>query len=298
MVRVLDYSAGFPRASEIVEAGFSGAVRYIGQPLSRKNTTERELEDFRAHGLGMALVFEWAAGDWRGGYSAGRQNAIAARTHADTIGFPSSRPIYFAVDQDVTVESEFRQVTAYLQGAGSVLGSRWVGVYGEHDVCVRAAQPALDGAPPAAWFWQCRAWSGTPVRLYGGRHLYQHAEQLVVDGVTCDVNDVLQADWGQHDYEPAPVAAEEDERSGEMANFFSFEFLDGPRQGQGVFVDMINDRTFWADPRALEASAERARTYHLGVNATHGEVFLAMYGRGNNLGTEVPGVLDAAETPE
>ncbi|GLZ33491.1 hypothetical protein Lesp02_56790 [Lentzea sp. NBRC 105346] len=197
-MQVLDYSAGFPGAAAIAEAGFSGAVRYIGFPNNPKCTTAAELEDFAEHDLGMALVYEHTAGDWRAGYDGGVASARRAREHADAIGFPSDRPIYFAVDQDVVHEHEFQAAMEYLRGAAEELGGvEFVGVYGEHDIVSRAAAEEV-----ASYFWQCRAWSGTPVRLFEARHLYQHAEQRVVGGVQCDINDVLiEEDWGQHDAE-------------------------------------------------------------------------------------------------
>lgn len=193
MVQVLDYSAGEPGALAIARAGYTGAVRYIGFPGRKKCTNRAEYEDFSRHGLGMALVYEDTATDWRGGYERGQHAARTARTHADAIGFPRDRPIYMAIDQDVVSVSEFDVMRRYLAGAASVLGVDLTGVYGEHDACVQAV-----GAGVAHWVWQCRAWSGSPPRLYAGRHLYQRVGTVTVGGIACDINDVLQADWGQH----------------------------------------------------------------------------------------------------
>jgi hypothetical protein len=99
-----------------------------------------------------------------------------------------------AVDRDVVTSGEFAVMAEYLRGAAQTLGGIGVtGVYGEYDVCVRARQAGV-----ARWFWQCRAWSGTPVRLFSGRHLYQRPGTVTVGGIPCDINDVLQRDWGQH----------------------------------------------------------------------------------------------------
>lgn len=191
---VLDYSAGKPGAAAIKRAGYGGAVRYIGFPSRVKCTDRAELADFTRHGLGMALVFEDHTEDWLGGFSHGRDAGARARNHANQIGFPRDRPIYMAVDRDVVTSGEFGVMTEYLRGASQTLGGiRVTGVYGEYDVCVRAQRAGV-----ARWFWQCRAWSGTPVRLFPGRHLYQRAGTVRVGGVDCDVNDVLQRDWGQH----------------------------------------------------------------------------------------------------
>jgi hypothetical protein len=200
---VLDYSTGFPGAAAIRAAGHIGSVRYIGFPDRRKCTTAAELNDFTRHGLGMALVYEDADGDWLGGYARGQAAARRARAHADAIGFPTWRPIYMAVDRDVVTPAEFDVMTAYLDGAGSVLGRALTGVYGEHDVCARAAQSGV-----ASWFWQCRAWSGSPVRLFPGRHLYQRVGTVPVGGVDCDISDVLRDDWGQHNASaPGPASS-------------------------------------------------------------------------------------------
>lgn len=191
---VLDYSAGKPGAAAISQAGYGGAVRYIGFPSRVKCTDAGELADFTRHGLGMALVYEDHTEDWLGGFAQGREAGARARTHANQIGFPADRPIYLAVDRDVVTSGEFATMVEYLRGASQTVGGvERTGVYGEYDVCVRAQQAGV-----ARWFWQCRAWSGTPVKLFPGRHLYQRVGTVVVGGIGCDINDVLQPDWGQH----------------------------------------------------------------------------------------------------
>lgn len=191
---VLDYSASRPGAATIRGAGYGGAVRYIGFPSRAKCTDAGELADFTRHGLGMALVYEDHASDWLSGFAGGRAAGARARDHANRIGFPSDRPIYLAVDRDVVTSGEFGVMVEYLRGAAQTVGGVGrTGVYGEYDVCVRAQQAGV-----ARWFWQCRAWSGTPPRLFPGRHLYQRAGTVPVGGVSCDINDVLQPDWGQH----------------------------------------------------------------------------------------------------
>lgn len=193
MAQVLDYSAGFPGALAIARAGYAGAVRYIGTPGRTKDTTGAELDDFSRHGAAMAVVYQNTTGDWQGGAAAGEANARRAREHATSIGFPGGRPIYMAIDRDIVREADFTTVMSYLDGAASVLGPGNVGVYGEHDVVKRA----LEGGH-ARYGWQTAAWSGG--RHYAGAHLYQRIGTVHVGGIACDVNDVLAADWGQHNY--------------------------------------------------------------------------------------------------
>jgi hypothetical protein len=189
MAQVLDYVTR-PTAQQIVDAQYVGAVRYIGFPGRAKCTDAHELAEFTRLGLGMALVFEDTTTTWRGGRAAGAHSARLGRAHADAIGFPAGRPLYLAVDQDVVNTGEFDIMLDYLRGAGDVLGPGLVGVYGEADVIDRARDAGV-----AAWLWQTVAWSrGRKTTA----HLFQHAGYVYVGGRQCDANDVLAADWGQH----------------------------------------------------------------------------------------------------
>jgi|SRR5882762_8275523 len=194
LARVVDYSGGRPGANAIKLSGFSGAVRYVGFPQRPKCTDKGELDDFTAHQLGMGLIYEDTATDWRGGFNRGQLAGRQARDHANAIGFPADRPIYMAVDQDVVTSNEFAVMLDYLRGANTTLGGVYVtGVYGEADVI-----SATRAAGVARYFWQTAAWS------HGIRdasaHLYQQIGTALVSGVACDTNDVLQLDWGQHNW--------------------------------------------------------------------------------------------------
>jgi hypothetical protein len=204
VAQVLDYSAGFPGAQAIADAGYVGAMRYFGRPGNRKNATAGELLDFTAHKIGMGAIFEGTLTDWRAGFAGGVANGRAARNHATSVGFPESRPMYLAVDQDVVTAVEFDVMLDYLRGAGSVLGgAKLTGVYGEADVIDRARDAGV-----AAWFWQTAAWSrGRKTQA----HLYQHVGAVVVGNISCDVNDVLAADWGQHNAGKGKLVATQEE---------------------------------------------------------------------------------------
>lgn len=201
MSQVLDYSAGFPGAATIKSRGYAGAVRYIGLPWRLKCTTKTELEDFTREGLGMALVFESTAADWRGGEAQGIKSGRMARDHANAIGFSAARPVYMAIDQDVVNSGEFATMIDYLRGAGQSLGgAARTGVYGEADVINRARDAGV-----AHWFWQTAAWSRG--RIAANLNLYQKIGYVNVGGIACDVNDVHALDWGQHNYKGDSVSA-------------------------------------------------------------------------------------------
>lgn len=190
MPTILDYSAGRPTAAAVKAAGHVGVIRYIGTPGRTKNLTRAEYQDMVNQVVGVGLVYENRAGDAAGGYAAGVNAARAARADADAVGYPSSRPIYFAVDSDQVTAAQFQAAMNYLDGAVSVLGFDQVGVYGEYDIVEMAV------GKHCRYGWQTAAWSGG--RRSGKAHLYQKIGTAVVGGIACDVNDILATDWGQH----------------------------------------------------------------------------------------------------
>jgi Domain of unknown function (DUF1906) len=232
MAQVLDYSGGFPGALNIVRAGYVGAVRYIGFPDRRKCTTRAEYEDFSRNGLGMALVYEDNTNDWRGGELHGSLAGQRARDHANSIRFPADRPIYMAVDQDVVTAGEFNLMLNYLRGAAKTLGGTYVtGVYGEADVIDRARDAGV-----AEWFWQTKAWSK-------GRKTPAHLLQLIgtvnVGGIGCDINDVLQPDWGQHNAGGGDMSAED------VAQYMRITIRKGPDGVDRNLEDTLFQMSAW-----------------------------------------------------
>lgn len=192
MATALDYSAGRPAAATVLADGHAGVVRYVGTPGRAKNITKAEYLDMTSRGVGVALVYENGSGDSGGGYSAGVTAARIARADANSVGFPASRPIYFAVDSDQVTAGQFAAAMSYLDGAASVSGIERVGVYGEYDVVERAV------GPHARYGWQTVAWSHGLKSAKAA--LYQRLGQIYVGGIQVDVNDILTADWGQHNY--------------------------------------------------------------------------------------------------
>lgn len=194
MPYALDYSAGHPPAAQVKAAGYVGVIRYIGfDPALRPKCIGRaEYADMAAGGVGVALVYENTAGDMLAGRAAGRTAAARARQWAGRIGFPASRPIYYACDTDIVSAAQFAAVLDYLRGCVDVEGDPGlVGVYGEHDVMEQAAAAGV-----ARWYWQTRAWSHGVIS--GRAHLVQEIGTYTVGGVACDRNTIKAADWGQH----------------------------------------------------------------------------------------------------
>lgn len=162
--RGVDYSMARPGGSAIRGNGYSFVCRYLSD-YSGKNLSSDELNDLRANGLAVVLVWETTADRALDGYNAGQQDASAAQEQASALGAPGSAPIYFAVDFDA-MPNELSTVNDYLRGAASVIGVERVGVYGGYS----AVKSAFDNGT-ATFGWQACAWS------YGEReyraHIYQ-----------------------------------------------------------------------------------------------------------------------------
>jgi len=195
VTRGVDYSWGRPNPGHIKAAGYSLVIRYLGGSPS-KDLTAQEAAGLRAAGLDIALVWETAANRaTTGGAVGGESDARTAAAQAHACGAPPGAAIYFAVDEDTR---NFGAIELYLTGAHRGIGAYSVGVYGSHDVV-----EAMTRAGLAAHRWQTEAWSRG--RLYPGAHLFQHANPVYVDGVQCDVDDVLNPDYGGWAHHGTPL---------------------------------------------------------------------------------------------
>lgn len=190
----LDYSSSRPNLAAVKAAGYGFVVRYAA--TTQKGITRSEAVAIRNAGLGLALVFEAYAKRPLEGRLAGRTDALTARTVADAIGFPATRPIYFAVDWDAR-SAEQAVIDEYLRGAGEVLGAQRIGVYGSCGVVDRCY-----AAGSAKWFWQTYAWSGGKVSRHA--HFRQYLNGQKVAGITADLNETYTYDFGAWD-PPVPV---------------------------------------------------------------------------------------------
>lgn len=186
-LHVLD-TADPPGALAIYAAGYAGAVRFIGEPGHAHCVTRQELDDATDYGVGIALLHARPGHDWHGGYPAGHAAATVARSHASAVGFPDSRPIYFAVTPPASA-AQFATARDYLTGVADALGVEHTGVYGNRDVVTMAR-----GTGVASYFWQHRDSPGVNTDV----NLDQLANTVTVGGVHCGVSTAHAADWGQH----------------------------------------------------------------------------------------------------
>ncbi|MGH3570873.1 MAG: glycoside hydrolase domain-containing protein [Pseudonocardiaceae bacterium] len=190
----LDFAGGIPSSTDILARGYDFVVRYTtdgGLELPGKQIFQGELRERFASDISTCLIHETTSDRMLSGFQSGVFDAGYANRHAQSIGFPDWRPIYFAADWDATVTQQ-AIIDQYLIGAASVIGLERVGVYGGFYVVKRCA---LNGT--AQWFWQTQGWSGG--QEWEGNHILQLAQQTTIDGTLCDINIAKQEDFGQWD---------------------------------------------------------------------------------------------------
>lgn len=198
MATILDYSAGYPGGAAVRSAGHSGVIRYLrkeGNSIVRP-ITPAEYSDMRANGRAVALVYQHVSKSRvTEGRAAGRHDAQWALARARELNAGDPRAIYFAVDFDAPT-SDFPAIGAYMAGAAEILGTSKVGTYGKWSLLDYLFDRNL-----ITWGWQTYAWSPghnqDPATFHPRAHLFQRLGLVTVNGISCDVNSVLKADYGQ-----------------------------------------------------------------------------------------------------
>lgn len=205
MATVLDFSAGFPTGASIKQAGHTGVVVYISPPredwMRGKPAPRQVVDDYRAHGLGVAAVWQYGGAshpDAMRGARGGELDARAADEALNAAGL-TGWPVFFAVDFDVTLDQWNSTVVEYFRAACQVLGKQRVGIYGHS----RAVHWAMEDdvvatvAPGRVLGWITRSWGSTDKGvdysvLYQGTHNVPGP-----DGIQVDINTIRHDYWGQ-----------------------------------------------------------------------------------------------------
>jgi hypothetical protein len=164
---VIDYAWTRPSPAAIAAAGYKGVVRYLSTDPT-KNLSQAEAQALGVVGLGVRCAWETTATRATAGGGAGYDDASAANSQADSLGYPSDVPLFYAVDEEVDPNS----VKAYFLGAQSA-GLRPVKGYGDAAICDALAEWGFGND-----HWQTVAWSGGEVDTANAA-LYQRLSPTV-----------------------------------------------------------------------------------------------------------------------
>ncbi len=185
----IDFSWARPGGAAIQAAGKTFVMRYLyPDGPGGKGLDLSEVQDYRAHGLAVGVVFESSGGRSLSGFAAGASDAQIAVGQLVSLGMAGT-PVYFAVDFDAT-PAQYTAIASYLDGAASVLGKNKTGLYaglGPID--------ALVGVH-CAYGWQTYAWSGG--RVSSKAHVYQYKNGQTLNGSSVDYCRSLKPDFGAY----------------------------------------------------------------------------------------------------
>jgi hypothetical protein len=215
--RLIDFAERRIAPNEITSAGYVGVVNYVsearpGAHFEAKPLTREYADALRAAGLHIVSNFQYgkpggtAPSDFTRGFDGGVADAHTALRLHIAAGGSNSAPIFFSVDDDISVDTWNGLAVNWFRGINSVLGAQRTGIYGHAQACRWAINDAVIGHSSTAghlWAWQTRAWS------HGQREaaavLYQEVVNSeatpgpLLGGIHIDVDEVLALDYGQWD---------------------------------------------------------------------------------------------------
>ena len=189
----IDYSFARPDPAQIKGAGYGFVCRYLSSDPS-KAISRMEVAGLLAQGLTIVLVWEDKANGALGGYQAGVHDAEAAYSQAQAAGQPLDRWIYFACDFDVAA-NQLSAIVDYFRGVGSIIGMERTAFYGPRSIYLHLKQLGL---VIGGWEAESTGWSGYAPEP-ADMHIWQTGQSVF--GGQADINQAMQADFGQWPYQ-------------------------------------------------------------------------------------------------
>lgn len=192
MIAGCDYSSPNIPPMIVAQHGFRFVCRYASTPGNPKNLTGGEATALTTSGVNIVSVFETTATRALDGHGAGMADYAAAVEQHRALGLPVGRPIYFAVDFDMT-PAQWPAVRDYFHGLNDAAGLEPIGVYGG-----LAAVTEVFNAGLVRYIWQAAAWSGG--QWHPASNIRQATQQINVNGQQVDLDWAYTADYGQWFY--------------------------------------------------------------------------------------------------
>lgn len=186
----VDYSYSGPMTGVDARTnGLAFVCRYVSSPGQGKNIRQSEVDDFKANGVGIVIVFENGTSSALGGYAQGVSDAVAADGQVNSLGL-AGIPVFFVVDFDAQ-PSQYGALDTYFRGVAATLGVARTGAYAGY----YPIKHLLDNSI-IRYAWQAVAWSNGNIdpRV----HIFQDAGATLA-GVDVDRDRTIcsDTDFGQ-----------------------------------------------------------------------------------------------------
>jgi len=186
---------------DLVAHGYKWVASYLSPDVNGKNWTRDLIRASHGAGLAVLPVWEYAADAAKHGGLQGQQDAANACTLLKSLGWPTGRTVYFAIDFDVQ-QADLAAVRAYMVGAVTVCerNGYHADAYGDFVVIDDLRRAGL-----ITFGWQTYAWSHG--QWAPGVILRQFRNGVTVAGHTID-NDMAYSvefgQWSPPNWDPGP----------------------------------------------------------------------------------------------
>ncbi|QEN16813.1 DUF1906 domain-containing protein [Mycolicibacterium sp. ELW1] len=216
-LQLIDFADRLVSPEQIKAAGYDGALVYVselrpGATFDFKPVTREYTDGLLAAGLHVVSCYQFGKPGWptpsdfTRGFDGGVADAQTALRIHGAAGGPSSAPIFFSVDEDISSDTWKSTAIQWFHGINSVIGVERTGIYGGARQVGWAIGDGVVGhstTPGYRWAWQTKAWSGgvrEPAAVLFQREVVTASDPgALIDGVHVDVDDVLAPDFGQWD---------------------------------------------------------------------------------------------------
>lgn len=216
-IKLIDFADRLVPADQIAAAGYAGAVVYVsesrpGANFDFKPVTRNYADALRAAGLQVVSNYQYGKPGWptpsdyTRGYDGGVADAQTALHLHAAAGGGDAAPIFFSVDEDISLNTWNTIAVEWFRGINSILGADRTGIYGHSRACAWAIDDNVIGRSSTAghrWAWQTRAWSHSEREpaavLYQSVIVTPSDPGVLIGGIHVDEDDVLAIDFGQWD---------------------------------------------------------------------------------------------------
>lgn len=222
METAVDFASRLIDPQAIKDAGHSAVLAYMstsrpGSNFGAKPITKLYADQVKSAGLDVVSVWQYgkpgnasAPSDWTTGYDGGYRMGLEARDRHFAAGGTGYCPIFFAVDENISLDQWNSTAVNFFKGLNAAIGQEWTGIYGCATVVSWAMEDGVIGKNSEGkfWAWQTKAWSGGVIE--DGIVLYQRVVDTAsnpgpqIDGSAVDVNDIMATDFGQWGINRAP----------------------------------------------------------------------------------------------
>ncbi len=204
MIEGFDYGSGPVPPAIIKAAGRKFVCRYV-HPGKWTQMLQSEYLQLRSSEIEVVGVWQnTKTRSVEGGFDGGAHDMQEAIDYVRSIGGPVLAPIYIVAGDFDAQPSDMAAIRAYVDGAVSVRGYAYTGVYGGYHVI-----NALATGNVCKYYWQTKSWSLDDkgvLQWHPKANIQQYGHDIAVQGYMVDYDRAMTVDYGQWNDCESPFA--------------------------------------------------------------------------------------------